>query len=566
MYGIDRRRYFWVSASALLQGFLLSIYAYASSGPYLALPLSIVLIVPFALWLAQEHWGRRLRRFLLALTALLAVFHFYWLWSVLPAEPDIHYLPAQTMTLTRLCIAIFLFLPFFQCRIATWSRHIPYSEVFFQLCRNVFLLFQAVIVTVTFWALLLTASLLFGTIGLDLVPHVIFSPLAAFPLTSLTIALSITVALRHPGIDSLGRWILSILAWLLPPFSIVSTTFLAALPFSGLKGLWDTGQASSLMLLLQFATIFLANAAWLDGTRSPFSNRIVNGAAKFSLLCLPFYTGLCLYSLGLRVQQYGWSVDRIHAAFFVVVTGIWGFGYAGSVVFLRRQWPSAIGRVNTAAALLLAVIVAAMNSPLLDPYRLAADNQASRLLGGQTNPESFDFLYLRFNLGRHGNHAISRLKEARDVPHADIIRERADDALAADVKEHWMAFRGEISEKRRRDILADAPVRPQGRVLPPRFLNALATGWDDFFQGVRSGSDLLFFFQRVTAKGGEDLLVFKEDGGLVFEISSGDLRLAGTISEPIPRSPDIRIVEPLFQDIEINGRRYPIIPFRPEGR
>ena len=125
------------------------------------------------------------------------------------------------------------------------------------------------------------------------------------------VAISITLALKHPGIDSLGRWILSILAWLLPPFSALSFVFIACLPYSGLKTLWSTGQASSLMLLLQLGTILLANAAWLDGTRSPFNNRAVGALAKVSLLCLPAYTALCLYSLGLRIQQFQQYKEQI---------------------------------------------------------------------------------------------------------------------------------------------------------------------------------------------------------------------------------------------------------------
>ena len=105
----------------------------------------------------------------------------------------------------------------------------------------------------------------------------------------------------------------------------------------------------------------------------------------------------------MRIQQYGLSVDRIHAAFLVIVTGIWGLGYAGAV--LLRRWPSAIGRINTVSALTLAALVAAMNSPILDPYRLAADNQVDRLLSGQITPADFDYLYLRFSLGRYGNYA-----------------------------------------------------------------------------------------------------------------------------------------------------------------
>jgi hypothetical protein len=561
MHGLDRKRYFWVIASALLQGFLLSCYVYTASGPFLTLPLVPVVIVPFALWLGQEPWGRRLWLFLAALAALLLVFHAYWLWAVLPVDSSVYRLPSQNMNLMRLCVAVFLFLPFFQCRIATWRWRVPYSDVFFQLCRNVFLLFQAVIVTATFWGLLLTASLLFDIIGLEFVPKIVFSPIVAFPLTSLTIALSITLALKHPGVDSLGRWILAILAWLLPPFSILSTVFVVVLPFSGLRTLWSTGQASSLMLLLQFATLLLANAAWLDGTRSPFSNRFVNAVARLSLLCLPIYTALCLYSLGLRVQQYGWSVDRIHAAFFVVVTGIWGLGYAGCV--LLRQWPSAIGRVNVAAALILAAFVAAMNSPVLDPYRLAANNQADRLLEGQTSPESFDFLYLRFNLGRYGSRAMSRLEEAQNAPQTEAIREHAKAALAADAKEHWAKERGVLSEKKRREILSNARVSPaSGLSLPPFLVDVLASRWDFFFPDVRDSSELAFSFQNFqTESGDEELLVIRQGVGLILDVSSGDPRVVGEIfGVTLPAaSLDVKTAAPYFRDVEINGRRYQIL-------
>ena len=301
MYSIDRKRYLWVTISAFLQGLLLGAYAVAWNGlheglalpggfPVLAflynMPLSIVVIVPFVFWLAQEHWGRRLNLFLSGLSLVLALFYAYRLWSVYPTGSSFYVIPSQKLDLLRACIAVFLLIPFFQCRIATWSWRVPYSEIFFQFCRNLFLLFQAAIVMAVFWGLLLTASLLFDIVGLNFVPWVLFNPLVAVPLSSLTIAVSISVALKPPGIDSLGRWILSVLAWLLPPFSVVSLVFIACLPWSGLRTLWSTGQASSLIMLLQLGTILLANAAWLDGARPAFPN-------KFSICWLRSPCSVC---------------------------------------------------------------------------------------------------------------------------------------------------------------------------------------------------------------------------------------------------------------------------------
>ena len=569
MYGIDRKRYLWVILSALLQGLLLGQYAVTRSGPFLALPLPLLTVLPFAFWLAQEHWGRRLKRFLGGLTLVLSTFCAYRLWSLYPPDGMFLSMPSQSMDLLRICMAAFLLLPFFQCRIATWSWHVPYSDVFFQLCRNVFLLFQAAIMTVVFWALLLTASLLFDIVGLDFVPGILFHPLVAAPLTSLTVAISITLALKHPGIDSLGRWILSILAWLLPPFSALSFVFIACLPYSGLKTLWSTGQASSLMLLLQLGTILLANAAWLDGTRSPFNNRAVGALAKVSLLCLPAYTALCLYSLGLRIQQYGLSVDRIHAAFLVVVTGIWGLGYAGAV--LLRQWPSAIGRINIASVLILSVLVVAMNSPLLDPYRLAANNQVDRLLGGQIAPADFDYLYLRFSLGRYGNYALARLKDAAH-PRAESIRRRIEAAMRVDPLAHWRDVRsGTVPESQRRDILHNAAVYPAGRRLSPELVERLIRLWegdDGVLRSLHRSSDAVFVFEDVLTEGengGEALLIIQTGTGLVLEVASGEPHVAGffqgDFSPEELSSRDVSVAEPQFRDVTIRGDRYRILPW-----
>lgn len=575
MFSYDRKRYFWVSLTAILQGFLLAQYMSASSGPFLALPLPLIVAVPFALWLAQEHWGRRLWRFILILTAILGLFHVYWLWSVLPRDHAIQYLPTQNLNLIRICTAVFLLLPFFQCRIATWSWRVPYSEVFFQFCRNIFLIFQAIIVTFIFWALLLTASLLFEIIGINFIPQIVSSNLTFALITSLTVALSISLALKHPGIDSLGRWILSILAWLLPPFSILSFIFVVSLPFSGLRTLWNTGQASTLMLLLQFATLLLANAAWLDGTRSPFTNKYVNGIAKLSLLCLPIYTALCLYSLGLRVQQYGWSVDRIHAAFLVAMAGLWGLGYAGLV--LLRQWPAGIGRINSIAALILALTVVSMNSPILDPYRLSANSQVDRLIAGETDPEVFDFLYLRFNLGLYGNNALDHLMKnvldsktssnGQSIPKLETIAERLLAALETDPDEYWdYSRKGIFSEKKIKEILEKAAVYPKDRQLDPAFITKLThLPLSDM---IRS-EEIAFSFKNILeTSNDEELLMILPGTIYVIDVSSDNPLVLGTaygaFSPSALASGDINLLTPLpprFKDIGIGTERYTISVF-----
>ena len=560
MNSIDKKRYLWVVISAIIQGLLLGVFAVVRSGPLKCIPLTVIFIVPFVFWLSQEHWGRRLFDFLLCLTLVLLAFWLYRLWSWYSPHGSFDIVPSQKSDLIRVSMAVFLLIPFFQCRIAAWSWKFPYSEIFFQLCRNLFLLFQAAIVIAVFWGLLVTAGLLFDIVGLEKVPYMVFNPIIAVPLSSLSIAISISVAIKHPGIDSLGRWILSVLAWLLPFFSVLSVVFILCLPYSGLKTLWSTGQASTLMLLLQFGTLILANAAWLDGSKQAFKNKFVDLLAKISLLCLPVYTVLCIYSVGLRIAQYGLSTDRIQAMFLVVVTGIWGLGCAGAV--LLRKWPASIGKVNMASVIFMAVIVAMMNSPLLDPYRLAAFNQAKRLQTGKITPEEFDYLYTRFSLGRYGNQVLEELSKNGSDP----VKRGVASAMSLDASEYADYLITNVPPVSiRREIISAARVLPEGSTLPDEYINYFVGEWrrnKEIFHDVQDDADLAFMFlnvERVNCTG--NLILFTENWGSVYKINSEDFSavpvLIGTIQGNFEvnkiSSDAVKISEPLFMDISIAG-------------
>ena len=567
MNSIDKKRYIWVIISAIIQGLLLGIYAITLSGPFKCVPLSVIFLVPFVFWLSQEHWGRRLFNLLFGLTAVLLIFWLYRLWSwYSPNAGNFDVVPSQKSDLIRVSMTVFLLIPFFQCRIASWSWKFPYSEIFFQFCRNLFLLFQASIVIAVFWGLLVTAGLLFDIVGLDKVPFVIFNPLIAVPLSSLAIAISISVAIKHPGIDSLGRWILSVLAWLLPFFSVLSVMFLLCLPYSGLKTLWSTGQASTLMLLLQFGTLILTNAAWLDGSKPAFKSPAVNFLAKISLLCLPFYFILCVYSVGIRIQQYGLSTDRIQAMFLVVVTGFWGLGYAGAI--LLRKWPLAIGKVNMASVLFMAAIVAAMNSPILDPARLSAFNQARRLQAEKISPDEFDYIYTRFHLGRYGNQVLDAL--AKDG--SEEVKKGIEAAMAVNASEYATYLLNNIPpESIRREIISAAKILPEGSKLPEEYIEYFVEEWggnSGTFQNVLNSNEIVFMFANVERESStNNLILFTPNAGTVYKINNENfsiepefLGIINGIFEPNEIiSQEITTSEPEFLDIKIGDETYQIL-------
>lgn len=304
------------------------------------------------------------------------------------------------------------------------------------------------------------------------------------------------------------------------------------------------------MLLLQLANIILANAAWLDGlNHSPF-HHIIIPIANLSLLCLPVYTALCSYSVGLRIAQYGLSVDRVQAMFLTLVTAMWSLGYAGAVVF--RKWPVWIGRVNMFAVAVLVVIVGAMNSPILDPYRLAAYNQLSRLKSGSISPEDFDYIYTRFNLGRFGRQVLTELAASSSPG----VRIGVSSAMSISPSEYLSYLEdGILPVSRRKDIISRAQVYPSGRYLEPEDILYLANNW--IFTGVNSASDIVFMYVDVES-GAHNLLALSKTGGIIYTL--GDtLKPSGSINGTFnPQSLDIMTSESRFKDLVINGSVYQI--------
>lgn len=385
----------------------------------------------------------------------------------------------------------------------------------------------------------------------------------------MAIAVSISVAIKHPGIDALGRWILSVLSWLLPLFSILSMTFIVCLPFSGLQALWRTGQASTLMLLLQFGTIILANSAWRDGAKKAFKNTFIELMAKISLVCLPVYFVLCLYSISLRIEQYGLSTDRVHAMFLVVVTGICGLGYALAVLF--NTWPRSIGGVNMGSVLFMLVLVLLMNTPVLDPYRLSAFNQARRLQSGQISPDDFDYIYTRFHLGRFGNNVLGELARSDNT----VIKENVQRAMSLEQASYAdYLISGILPVSIRRQIISSALVLPKGSVLPSEYITFFVSEWGRrsatfTFNNLLHSNQIAFLFINIERDSNthSDLILFTQNSGSVYKINPLEPsiepefigRFQGDFDINDLQYKDVKTKEPAFMDLIIGQQIFQIL-------
>src|SRR5690606_4627937 len=95
--------------------------------------------------------------------------------------------------------------------------------------------------------------------------------------------------------------------------------------------------------------------------------------------------------------------------------------------------------------------IAASNSPLLDPHRIAVGDQIARWRDGRTAAEGLDLDYLRFDSGRRGYRAAVSLHDDSRVKADAALVKRLEKVLERRTRHEWVS-----PADRRRDALTSA--------------------------------------------------------------------------------------------------------------
>jgi hypothetical protein len=208
--------------------------------------------------------------------------------------------------------------------------------------------------------------------------------------------------------------VLRLLRLLVVPVLLVMALFILALPVRGLSGLGGVSVALTLLAMVAAAaTLVTAALDRSDGAAAhgPVMRRAVQGLA----LILPVPAALAGYALWLRVEQYGWTPERVFAALVAALAAGYALSYAGAVL-RRHHWMARIRAANVWMALVLAGLAALWLTPLVDAERIAAQSQLQRFEAGLTPLEDLDIAALD-GWGKAGAAARARLAErAADDP------------------------------------------------------------------------------------------------------------------------------------------------------
>ena len=431
---------------------------------------------------------------------------------------------------------------------------LSYQVLFTYSWRNFLVTALSAVFVLVFWLILMLWGQLFKVIKIDFFYDLFTEEWFAMPV--LTVAFGLGVIIFRDltrildTITSLLHWLIKLL---LPLVVVIAVIFLVSLPFVGLDVLWSTGNGTSLLLWLLAIMLFFTNAVYQDGREATPYPQIIHRMIFGGLAVMPIVSALSFYGLSLRIEQYGWSVERCWAFVVWLILTLFAVGYVVGIVKRRDQWTNDLARVNTAMGLVVMVIMLLANSPALDFRKISLSSQLGRVESGEVELKDFDFWYTKQHLARPGYLAMEKMKQ--DIGTSD------PELLAHIEKPVRLGFAVSLENSER--MWADMQYRPEPFEIPA----ALKPMVEANSRTVRS-TDLVMIRADLDEDGQDEYLLlslydyglgltqfyYLTDGGW----QSGQLqsttwqRNRDAIREQI-ESGEMTTVEPRFKDLDIGG-------------
>lgn len=401
-------------------------------------------------------------------------------------------------------IALFVLLPFAQGRLEGHGWHAPYPRLFAHAWGNAYALALGLLAVGLGWLVLWLASALFELVGIDAIKRLLRERPVAYLATGLFAGLGLLLARTAERAVQVARQVkLAVFKALLPLVALVAVAFVLVLPLTGLDQLFGTRSAAWTIAALLVALVVGLNAAWQDGREAPWPAWL-GLALRAAPLAMPVLAAIGLYALWLRIAQYGWTPNRLHALAGMLLLAGYALAYALAALRGGRDadtggttWLPHLGRANRVMAWAVLGTALALSTPLLDPWRIAAHDQAARLRTLAADPEAAeveapaearglvrvashrdaidqetrlerDVLTLRFEHGRSGVAATRAIADDAALP--EPLRDAARRALEQRLRWPWQDPSGQAGPQRidaatlaeRTELAAGIDAAPEG--------------------------------------------------------------------------------------------------------
>ena len=434
-------------------------WAAAHPMSFAALTLCTAFLPLVALAQVGSMRARRLLAYLALAGAALAALCAYDIWRAPSSGMWQGTLPRSTPSFQLVCCAavgLFIVNQLLEHRERGHALYRDYASYFEQGWLRISQLALAALFAGLSLAVLALGAALFALVGMHWLARLLAHPWFTCMETAMVFAAGVHVTDVRPSLlRGTRNLLLGLLAWLLPLVVLLGWGFLAVLPITTLRPLWNTRFAAALLLWAVAGTLVLLNAAYKDGdhAREPVAVLRWSGRAAGPMMLM--FSILAAYAIGLRVAQYGWTTERVLAVAVDAVALLYGAGYAWAAL-RPGPWLRLLEPVNVGASLVILAVLVALLTPLADPARLAVDSQLARLREGKVSVQTFDFAFLRVHAGRYGQRALHQLAASPDARVASL----AQKTLAGET--------GPFAALHR-PALSGARIYPRGAVLPADF-------------------------------------------------------------------------------------------------
>ena len=325
----------------------------------------------------------------------------------------------------RLLLMAMLALPWIQYSLHVSREQARYPHFYRQLWLNTLTLLIVFISNGLFWLVLLLWSEMFKLVGIPFFSTLFFdTDWFGYVAFGLITALAVVLARTESRLVTAVQKLLTFIATgLLPLVALLALMFILTLPFTGLEAISQRVSAAGLMSTLSLLLLLL-----MAIVREPQKEALPYPGAlryliKCSLIVAPIYMLIAGWSLWVRIQQYGWTPERLYGVLVVVVLLVWSFGYLASILRRGRNPLELQGPVILGVSLLALGLLVLLSSPVIDAWRISVNSHMGLYHSGKIKPDQVS-LYMLDHSGKPGRAALEALQ--KDVAFNQDSKRRRD--------------------------------------------------------------------------------------------------------------------------------------------
>ncbi|MBJ9217391.1 DUF4153 domain-containing protein [Citrobacter freundii] len=412
----------------LLQGalcYLLMTYLVPHNDGWLFYGMPATIAITSALLLTVVSFKQRARWYWMALIFVVVLAMSVWLkWQV---EDSDKWRQHEVFMFYgwRLLLMAMLALPWIQYSLHVSREQARYPHFYRQLWLNALTLLIVFVANGLFWLVLLLWSEMFKLVGILFFNTLFFdTDWFGYVAFGLITALAVVLARTQSRLATAVQKLLTFIATgLLPLVALLALMFILTLPFTGLEAISQRVSAAGLMSTLTLLLLLL-----MAIVREPQKEALPYPGAlryliKCSLIVAPIYMLIAGWSLWVRIQQYGWTPERLYGVLVVVVLLVWSFGYLASILRRGRNPLELQGPVILGVSLLALGLLVLLSSPVIDAWRISVSSHMGLYLSGKIKPDQVS-LYMLDHSGKPGRAALEALQ--KDVAFNQDSKRRRD--------------------------------------------------------------------------------------------------------------------------------------------